>query len=66
MYCEICGASILPGEQECTKCDAPIEEALSEQVQQFTEVSCDRCGHYPVTIPVGGWGDCPKCGKAHC
>jgi len=65
MYCERCGASILPGEQECQKCSEPLETAVASQAEKIINVSCDRCGHYPVLIPVGGWGDCPKCGKSH-
>jgi len=65
MYCERCGAAILPGEQECRKCHEPLESAIESQAEQIIKASCDRCGYYPVKIPVDGWGDCPKCGKPH-
>lgn len=65
MFCENCGASILPGEQECPVCKTPLEQALSGQVCEFVKMSCSHCGHWPVVVPVGGWGDCPVCGKAH-
>jgi predicted nucleic-acid-binding Zn-ribbon protein len=66
MTCEICGAALTPGEQECPCCGAKIKEAVKGQFDRFTEVTCDICGYYPVVIPEGGWGDCPGCGKSYC
>lgn len=59
--CVYCGAALFPGEQKCPKCGTPT----SVSAPGGREVTCARCGHYPVYIPRGGWGACPKCQKLH-